>query len=743
VNRWAHAALLTVSLLGPLLGAQTMNAAFLEALPFPGAEQIVSITGAAQPTPLDVSDWFGKSRTVSALTLLTYGRATWAGRGEPRRVDVLVGDHETLNVFGLSTATGRGFIRADLAAQSAALVSGDIWRRELSNKGFPVSVELNGRSYEVVGVAPSALSRLGRFDFVIPRREGRSWGTSLGIAEAFVAEGMFARSGTGVPIADVQRDMERLQRLREGSRRPSTVTVRTLHASLTRSALPTVRVLSLAALVLYLLAAVTIGLIAAMESSERRLEYAIRDALGAGRWRLRFEAMRPWLSALPPALAASLLLNAPLSSVVQASLPSLGAPTVLSLTTFSAGLAFAGLLAAVAAVSTQLGLAVRTGNGGNLTASPPSQMRLTRLLVIAQVALAVGLACAATFAARALSAHLDRPLGLTPAGKIAVEIELGEGRTPEELQAHWSLVVSALLPFEGLVTVNPEWLASRSLWIEDVATSTGILAPTTAVGPAYFKGFGMRMIAGRDPFSSPSSGSEAVVSESLARRLRLSIGSSVDLAGDALTITGIVNDVIAPNQLWGDASLRVYRPLSSTRSATGTIVVRGNLAEAGETLARLKDAVPAATLTPPVPLWWSFARTIEKQVTTVAVLSGYTAIAGLLSAWGLFGVVRRRVAQCRYEVGVRLALGASPAQTKRSLFRPLLQPILLGLALGATIGYQLSKVLAAQLPGANPADPAVFGAALTGALAVGACAVLPALRAAERIQATDLLKTLR
>lgn len=740
---------LTAAMLGPAVVLEAMRVAFIDPLPFHDPQNLVSITGVSQPHGRDYIDLFAEARTLQAATCLRYGRVTWSRPGGSRRVDVLEGDHMTLSVLGLTPLQGRHFSRADLKSPRTALVSRKFLEEELGGgpSGLERALQLNGSVYQVVGVAPDSLARLGAFDVLLPRIEGRSYGLPMGESPSFLSNLTLARKVSRVSMIEVQQEMARLQRTQEGpGLGHSMVGVRGLQMVLTNPALPTLATLSFAALVLLLLSAVTIGMLAALLAAERVQEFAIRTALGATVSRLRVEAVRPWLQAMVPAIATSVLLSTVLSRFIRSALPSLGEIPSFSTKAVLLTVAIGLVLTTVAFVCTLIPqqLALHLGFAHGALSAAHRGAALGRLLGMAQVALSVALFCGAAVATRGLIDQSQRDLGIVSGGVQVIEMDLGEGRKPEALRADWNRLVAAVGDREANLSFGSTlpWAPTSSWWMTNPTDGLGTMVGVTRVGAGFFSTLGIQFREGADPFSSGNETNDVVVSEEVARLLRVRTGAVVKVNDDLRRVAGVVNVVYDPTRGPGSVWPQMYLMANTgTRSeASASVFLRGSAREALAVRARIEATLPHASISPPSPLAGLLSSRLQRQRLGTQVLAGYAITAALLVIFGLSALMRRRVAQRMSEVGVRLVLGASRSQIDKAMLSAVTAPALLGTVLGVLLGFRLSETVASVMPWAKPLDPSVYALSALGGLLVVLISAWPALRLASRARPADLLR---
>jgi putative ABC transport system permease protein len=743
---------LAAGLLGPAIAIEAVGAAFLEPLPFARPEELVEIRGLAHPRGAEYADLLEGSPTVEAVTTLRWGRATWSRPDEVRRIDVLLSDHLLLPVLGLTPVVGRTFSRRDLKDPTTVLVSPAVWQ-ELEHAGGrqPHTMELNGRVYEVIGVAPLALSRFGPFHVILPRNEGRPYGPRIGEAES--AGGLLiGRRRPSASLSDVQANMERLQRSKErpeGSH--SRVTVTELTQRLTSSAVPTMQIVLFSGALLFLLATVTVGMVAAMQGVERLGEFEIKAALGATRGRLRLDALQPWLRAMPLSTACALIVALPLSQAIRSTLPPVVAVPVSHGQTAFVIVLFAFLLTLVAAACALIPHHIAKGTTSratNLSARAPRWSRVSGLLALAQVALSVALLCASAVAVRGLVDQGQRDLGMRWSGIQVMDVDLGEGLPPESERIAWARLEGELARYKGRVSTGSAlpWESRLSLYMSNPSTGSGDFIACVRAGGGFFPLLGIRLLAGADPFSSGVATDAVVVSQAAAHRLGLVAGATIsipDAGGPEIRrVAGIVTDAHDPSDGPEEKVGHVYLMAGTGDSpgASMSLFVRGSAREALDLRTIVGRALPGAAISQPAPLGGRLATRIQKQTVAAWVLAGYALLAALLVAIGLSGLMRRRVAQRLTEVGVRLALGASRRQIDRTMLRALLAPATIGVGAGVLCGVYLSKVVASLMLWAKPLDPLVYGGGAIAGVALVLISAWPALRAASRVQPADLLR---
>jgi ABC-type antimicrobial peptide transport system permease subunit len=262
------------------------------------------------------------------------------------------------------------------------------------------------------------------------------------------------------------------------------------------------------------------------------------------------------------------------------------------------------------------------------------------------------------------------------------------------------------------------------------------------VSPDYFEAIGIPLVAGRHFAPTDRAGAQpvAIISESVARRVGLSPTEAIDqrveigVQGGALaTIVGVVRDV----RLQGpeaDPGAQLYVPLGQEANYGTTFIVVKALGNPTTLAPALRAALAGVDSNLPVYNIQTFeqvrARSLAERGFAMAVMTAFAALAALLAGIGLYGVLTYLVQLRTREIGIRVALGASPGAVRRQVVRSGLLHALGGVIAGAALATAVLQVVIARVPGIQPADAPLLGG-VAGAMVLGAAAVtwLPARRA--------------
>jgi predicted permease len=683
------------------------------------------------------------------------------------------GDYFT--TLGLTPAAGRWFTIEEAVfgrPEQVAVVSHGFWVRSLAADAGALGrdIRLNDRPFTVIGVAPAGfdgLVRGGTVDVWVPlstapllndmgscpERPGCSWldvfarlapGVSRETAAAALAAGDAARIAAGSQFEGERRV------LRDGAA-GLVFRVGVVEKPLT--------ILMAAVGVLLVIACGNVAALLLVRARGRRRELAVRLALGAGRARLTRQLLTE--SILLAGLGGTLgLLIAGWSAGFLAGYRAPGgAALVVASGLDGRVLAFAALVSC----ATVLLFGLVPAFGGSRTALAPAlkdalpndgrgrrwALELRDGLVIGQVALAVVLVVGAALLVRTVRNLGALDVGFDPVGVVLadLDVEMRQYDRPRTVTFYQSVQERvAALPGVTAATVattvwpNPGGWNWGGLRLEGFAgTEDEVSFDVNQVGPDYFGTLGIPLVAGRALDRRDDTGPlVAVINETMARRYWP--------AGDALG-RRIYRDSTTAIEVVGIARDGKYRDLREAPQATlflpfaqvprpsATLLVRA----AGDPLALVPALRAAVTAVDPgVPVFdlrtlethVGFARARERLAADVVAVFGAVSLG--LAALGLYGVLADGVRQRTREIGVRVALGARPADVTGLFLRRATGLVAAGAALGGIGALAATRLVRDLLFGVASADPASFLAA-AGAL-VGAgllAAFLPARRAAR------------
>ena len=774
----------TVGVIAVGIGASTaifsgVHGVLLQPLPFQEPERIVVAWGerrASSRPRVELSwpefmEWSRESRSfdaVAALPFATLG-TTLSGAGTPARISAVPVSDDFFAVLGAEPRIGRTFAAGEdrPGAGRVVVLSDGLWRERFgSDPGvLQRAIVLDGEPYTVIGIMPAA------FDFP---RDTDAW-TTLGAAVPYAAEDrglgflmMVGRVRDGI-TPDVARDelSAVARRLGTASSLPEPAdgaVVAPLTDHIFGAARPAALFLLGAAALLLALAMANVAGLLLTRATNRRHEMAVRLSLGAGRARLvRQLAAESLVLALGGGVAGVLLASPVLSvlgALVPATVPRAHAVSLHGIALAVAAAAtllaavVAGTLPALRAIPARDGAVLRSGARGG---TDPRTRHLLDALIVAQVAMTLALLLGAGLIGRSVLGLERAPLGFEPRDVVTAQVSLPEHAYPaleqqrrfmEELLDRIRtspdvLAAGAVLvrPLEGPVGFNFPFRAEG----QDSATAAANpLLNYQSITPGYFAAMRIPVIRGRD-FAArdrEDAAGVAIVGESLATLLwpgedavgrRLRLPNARRPREEWLEVVGVVRDVRAREL--AATTLDVYVPMAQSQFAPQFLVVRTR-SDALAAVPQIRAQLTA--LDADVPL--AGIATMEQRRDGLlaaprfgAVLLGAFALAALLLATiGLYGVLAYAVAQRTREIGIRVALGARPADVRRLVTRHSGRLIALGLVFGVVPAWMAARALRGFLYGIGVLDwPTVLGITILLAAAAAAASWLPARRAAR------------
>ncbi len=508
------------------------------------------------------------------------------------------------------------------------------------------------------------------------------------------------------------------------------------------------------------MACVNVANLLLARGAARQKEIAIRTALGAGRGRIVVQLLSESVvlalagGALGLALARGVV--ALVARLGPASIPRLAEASIdARLFLFALGVSVAtgvlfGIAPAMQGSGADLNAALREGGRGG-TASRSGRM-VRNVLVVVEVALAVVVLIGAGLLIRSFVRLRSADPGFQPSGLLTLRLPLAGGRnaSPDRRIAFFQQVTDRVAALPGVRAVGAvNGLPLTGLGIGSTFAVDGRPAPAPeqrpmgllrSVTPAYFRTMGIPLVAGRVFADSDTSQAPPaiIVNQTLARRFWPQgnpIGGRLVLDqnnGRVAQIVGVVADV-KPERIENQDWPTIYNPYAQVPVTTMTMVVRTaqpplSLASAVEReVHQLDPDQPVADIR-------SMEEVADRAITgarfNTVLLGVFAEIAFLLAAVGIYGVISCDVSERTHEIGIRVALGAQPADVLKLILGHGARLALYGIAAGLAAAFALTRLLASMLYGVKPTDAYTFVAipVLLGAVALAA-SYLPSRRA--------------
>jgi len=754
------------------------DAVLLRPLPYRAPESLVRV-GSFHPTKspdgvgasyMDFLDWRNRSRSFENLSGIMTGSAVLGDAGSAARVPAAWVSWDLPSALGLRVAAGRIFRPdedRDGATSAVALLSQPLWASRYGSDPSVVGrrILVEGAPHVVVGIVAGdglvldgAGVLLPLVEQAFPNRSGRPLD-------------VVGRLRPGTSAAAARAEMEAigraLQREYPESNAGFEVALRPLHESLLGDRRPALLVLAGSVAILLLIACANTANLMLARGAARRHELALRVALGAGRRRLIRQLLTEALVLASIAAGAGLvtggLLLSEIRRLLASSAPRIAEASVdprvaaFAVLCAAATIVLAGILPALSASHRAIEDGLRTSSRGG----PADSSRTLDALILVQAALCLVLLVGAGLLGRSYLALSRADVGLEPAGVLSVRLTLPSATYPsgptrtaflrrtaagaEALPGVRAAGIAGSLPGQAGMTVSysaeghPRLSRARSPQAEIRLISEGTL-------PAL----GIAVLEGRGISDGDREGSAPVVlvNRRLAARLwpgASALGRHVTLFSDGLErrVVGVVGDVARLDRNAQTAD-QLYTSFAQDRLFSGaSLVLRSDadparLAPAVERLIASLD--PGVAVSDVRPLTEVLSGNVVEPRFRMVLVGGFAAAALLLAGIGLYGVIAYGVARRRAEIGIRIALGATPSSIRSLFVGRALRLAGLGTAAGIAAAIPAARLLSGLLYGVAPADPATLAASSGLLVAVAAfAALIPARRAA----ATNPLDALR
>ena len=759
-----------------------VNGVLFTPLPYPASDDLVTVWRASEGEPDDKDvmsrpdlDDVLATRALESLVGWSVGDVTLTGVGEAELVESARVTGGLLEVFGLRPHLGRD-IRAEEAVHGGpqiAMVSHGFWTERLGADGDAVgrSIEIEGLAYEIVGVAPEGFDYPDGSDLWRPYYWSEGCGRGCHLLRAV---GRLAPGATlEVARSETSTLAERLQEAYADSNHEKVFNLVPLEEHVVGDVRTGLWVLLAAAALVLLIGCANVANLLLVRAQSRSGEVAVRAALGASAGRLAGQVM---VESLVLAFAGGLSGVAlaiyaveGLRAMAPADLPRLDQVAV-----DGGALLFAlGLVVSVAilfGMAPALRLArspaaEQLGAASGRRSGDRSEMRSRNVLLAGEVALSMMLLVGAGLLLRSFARMVSVDPGYETRHIARFRISL-----PGSRYTDLDEVVAFLDELEGRIRGLPG--------VEDVGSVSGapmsggnyyghVLvegrpepAPedetTAALRPsthAYLETMGIPVLRGRG--LEPSDGQGAlpvgVVNERFVRENfpagdvlgeRVHVTLDFGWGSPYFTVVGVVPDVLA-SSLTGEAPAELYVPLAQIGPGAFTVNVR-SAPGAGPFLPAVRQQVSALDGDLPLRDVETMEEVVRRELAPsrfyMTLVGLFAALAVVLAAVGLYGVVAYLVSRRTREIGVRMAMGAGRSTITMLVLGQGVRPAAWGLALGLLGASAGSRVLESLLFQVEPTDPVIFTTAAALLAAVVMAATLLPTRRATRVDPVEALR---
>lgn len=763
-----------------------VRAVLLRPLPYPDADRLVSVSSTSLKggapfggavSPPDFADWRREGHAFEAMAAIGTSALALTGDGPAEQVQIAQVTGGFFDVLAVPPARGRALTPADDPAGAGALVvlGHAIWQRRYGGDPAVVgrSVVLDGVPYQVVGVMPAGFAYPASAEMWTPLRfSERDLATQRG-AHYLEVIGRVSSAGSAddaraAAAAEMRGVAARLASDYPSTNRDSTVATVPLHDVLVGDVRRPLLTLFGAVAAVLLIVCANIASLSLTRAMARGREFAIRASLGASRGRMVRALIVESLLLSAAGAVAGLVLAAWMAGGIAALSDRLGVSLLAetridgTVAAFMLGVtALTGILCGALPgwqAASRGDLARRIREDGTNTTADRNRLRARGALIVAESALAVLLLVGAGLLVRSFMNVTAVDLGFDAARVSKFNVTLPEQTyaTREQRAAFIDTLVGRLqalpevesasaifgLPLTGFAYgITAAYLDGRHLTDEEQDTR---ILQVRVITPSYFETMAIPLQRGRAFAPTDRMGTEevAILNEAAARLLwpddtaighRVEIGTR--LGGETRAggqVVGVVGDV---RDFGAEQRVRptIYLPHAQRPVDFASVVLR---ARDGVALnAQVRDVV--ASLDPAMPVFAERTMTslagesLAQRQLMLRLIGGFAALAAVLAALGIYGLLSHVVGQRTREIGLRVALGAQHGRVMGMVITEALRLTAVGLAIGLAAAFVLGGNVSALLFGTDAADPGTYAAVGTAFLFVGLLAAwLPARRAA-------------
>ncbi len=719
----------------------------------------------------DFLDWRAQSRAFSQMAVVHNEEFNLSGIDQPEDVSGAAVSPNFLAMLGVLPLLGRDFDASEEkpGARPVVLLSYQLWQSHFGGDPSAIgrSITLNGRAFTIMGVLPADYVSIEKTDVIEPIGV---WATNNAEAadrgergDSVVIGRLAAGAGITQARAEMQSIAARLAQTYPASNDQFGIALQPIRDVFVGSVRPAILVLFAAVVFVLLIACGNVANLFLMRATSRAKELAVRMALGAGRGRIVGQMLvESFLLAFFGGLLGLALAAGGMRGIVRLIPSDTPAPSQVSLN--GAALLFAAGLVILSAFIFGLGPALHSAradvqpelkeSGRNATETR-RQNRWRGMLVTAQISLALILLVGAGLMLKSLYRLVAVNPGFQPDHVLTMELGLrtAEYEKPAAILNFWRQVLERVRPLPGvesaaLGTAVP--LADEhnrsDITIEGMALPKPGSFPHPdihIVSPGYVRTLGVPLRRGRAFTDADNEAAPLVtiVNAMLAERYfhgqnpigkRILLGRiSANVAPKWMTIVGVAADT----KMYGlsnPARIEVYVPLGQSIPSDMHLLVKSRNDPVALTSA-IRIAIASIDRDQPISGITTMSQLVRDSVstrrTTLILLVLFSAVALLLAAIGVYGVISYAVAQRTHEIGIRMALGAGAREVVRMVIAQGARIAAAGILIGIVASLGLMRLLANLLFSVSATDPPTFAvvAAVLAFTALLAC-YIPARR---------------
>src|SRR5262245_11579894 len=762
------------------IGASTaiftvVNGVLIRSLPYRDPSQLVLIDGPwiewGNPYS-DESAWGWRNRVKSFEQVAGFGThdggVNLTGEGEAERIDELDVSANFFQTLGVSAVAGRLFGPEHERHENrwVTVISTRLWKRRFEGSPDVIgkTIQLNGKSFTIIGVAPPELQFPAKLDAWIPLSYVLSpnnivFNSNNGETRAF------ARLKSGVTLAEANAEMKSHS---ERAKLDWTIDVEPLFEESIVEVRRTLALLMAAVGFVLLIACANVANLLLARSATRRKELAVRAALGAGRWRLIRQSLTESLLIGVVGGLAGLMLAVWLQRLLIAfgpqEIPRLDEITLdYRVLAFNAALALltgvmVGLLPAIQ--GSKVDLIESLKDDAQTIGTGASALSLKSALIAGEVALSLVLLIGAGLLLRSLTKVLSVNAGFERENVLSVSVALPIARyyrEPTKVPEFYRRLIEQVSSIPGVkaagatskIPLSREDSFGTEFEVEGrlrPPKSSDLYAAPLWTSPDYFKAMGIPLLQGRafteaDRLQAPP---VLIINETMARRVfpdGNALGKRMKITADYPQVSREIVGVVGAVRTFGleeEPGKEIFLPYLQVQGGGGwptTLAIRtvgdpmAIASSVREAIRRLDDSLPPYDV-----------KTLEQRVSDsvaprrflVSLMSLFALLALALAATGIYGVLSYLVAQRTREIGIRMALGATAGAVLSLILKQGALLILTGTTFGLAGAFAVTRLIKTMLFGVSATEPSVFvGAAILLTLTALLATYIPGRRATK------------
>ncbi|HLJ40189.1 MAG TPA: ABC transporter permease [Candidatus Acidoferrales bacterium] len=751
----------------------------LQPLPYKDASRLVVLNettpkvGSVSVSYPNFLDWRQQCHAFSQIAAVHDVGFNLAGVTQPENISGEAVSPNFFSMIGVKPFLGRDFEASEEKPGTApvVLLSYELWQSHMGGDRNAIgrTITLDGRSFTIVGVLPPKFRSLDKTDVMLPIGV---WATNNSeVANERGERGdmvVIGRLAPHVTFAQARTEMEgiaaRLAKEYPGTNDQFGVALKTIRDVFVGDARPAILVLFGAVMFVLLIACANVANLFLVRGAARTKEIALRMAFGASRGRIIRQMLTESfvLSFCGGVLGLALAIAGihgiarliPMDMLSGASVNLNGAVLL-----FAAGIiVLAAFIFGLAPAmhSTKPDVQSELKEGGRTASASAAQNKLRGALAIAEISLALILLVGAGLMMKSLYKLMSVDPGLRPDRVLNMEMDLRTQQYSKDpaILNFWQQVLERVRALPGVEnaavgTVLPltDNHSRADITIEGMALPTPGNFPHPdyhEVSPGFISTLGVPLLRGRTFMDTDKQGAPLVgmVNARLAKQYwpnqdpigkRFMFGHpSAKTPPKWINVIGVVGDT----KLYGLANpsrLEVYVSSLQYPDSTMNLVVKSRIAPAA-LISAIRSAVASIDKNQPIFAISTMNQLVSDSVATrritLALLGLFSALALILAAIGIYGVISYSVAQRTHEIGIRMALGAQHKDVLRMILRQGVKIAVAGVAIGVIVSLGLTQLMSSLLFSVSAADPLTFAgvAVLLVLVAMLAC-YIPARRA--------------